>query len=379
MKITDLKTTIVAVPYKEEETISYGVRLGLTNTLVEIETNEGIRGIGECMAFPNAEVMELVLQQFKPLLLGQDPFNVEAITQLFYYGARWAYFKNLGNSALAGIEMALWDIIGKACGQPIHRLMGGALHDHIPIFAWIQRKSIEAMAEEAAQAVREGYQVVYIKVGLGRDLDVQACSAIRKAIGPKPKLRVDANEAWTEGEAIRTINLLAEYDLDFVEQPVSMYDLASLARVRSAVRVPISVDQGVWLDQHLVQALRLGAGDVLTTNPHKLGGMFMMKKVAAAAGMAGMTVCKHSFPELGITLAAGLQILATLPNMDIGNQNYLRLLADDVIEGGLIKPENGTVPVPTGPGLGVSLDYDKVNQYAELYREQGPFTTRSFK
>jgi L-alanine-DL-glutamate epimerase-like enolase superfamily enzyme len=160
---------------------------------------------------------------------------------------------------------------------------------------------------------------------------------------------------------------------------VSMHDLASMARVRAAVKVPISVDQGVWLDQHLIQAIRLGAGDVLTTNPHKLGGMFVMKKVAAAAGMAGMTVCKHSFPELGVALAAGLQVLATLPNMTEGNQNYLRLLSDDVIVGGLMKVENGTVRVPVKPGLGVELDPDKVEKYHDLYCQEGGFSTRSFK
>lgn len=379
MKITNLETTIVAVPYREEETISYGARSGLTNLLVRVDTDAGIQGIGECMAFPNAEIMQLALEQFKPLLVGQDPFNLQAIARSFYYAARWAYFKQLGNSALAGVEIALWDIIGKACGQPIHRLMGGALHERIPLFAWIQRKPIEQMAEEAAQAVREGYNVIYIKVGLGRDIDIAAVSAIRNAIGPQPKLRVDANEAWSEGEAIRMIHLLDEYDLDFVEQPVSMHDLNALARVRAAVRVPICVDQAAWLEPQLLEAIRVGAGDVVCLEPHRLGGILPMKHAAETAGMAGMTVCKHSFPELGVALAAGLHVMATLQNMDVGNQNYLRLLADDVLVGGLMQVENGAVRVPTAPGLGVALDEDKVKHYAELFRRQGAFPVRPFK
>ena len=163
MKITDLKTTLVSVPHTEPEFISTGMRKGVTQCLIEVETDEGVTGLGESICRPNAPVIEAAIQSCKPLLVGSDPNNIEAVVNNIRHIGNWHFFERVGNVAVGGIEMALWDIVGKACGKPLYELLGGMVRDRMPIFYYLFRFELDEMERRARKAVEDGWQLIYFQ------------------------------------------------------------------------------------------------------------------------------------------------------------------------------------------------------------------------
>ena len=374
MRITDLKTTIVSVPFTEAETWVWGRRHGITNALVEVETDEGVTGIGECPGHPNASFVREVLDVIRPLLVGQDPLRIETILHVLLAERGLHHFRHAANVAVGGIETALWDIVGKVAGQPLANLFGGPVRDRVSYYSYVSMGSSDEMAASAAEAVANGFDTIYLKSGFDREKDVADVAAVREAIGFGPKLRIDPNEAWTPAEAIATMRKLEPYELEFVEQPVSMYDLAGLALVRRSTRTPVAANQAAWLEFDVLEIVRRQAADVVLTDPHQLHGLSAFKKVAALLETAGMPVVKHSFGDLGVTTVAAAQVVATCPNATLANQTHYGLLDDDVIVGGPPRMEGGSIALPAGPGIGVELDEEKVGLYEETYLREGEFT-----
>jgi L-alanine-DL-glutamate epimerase-like enolase superfamily enzyme len=232
----------------------------------------------------------------------------------------------------------------------------------------------EEMAEKAAEAVGEGVETIYLKSGFERGKDVADVAAVREVIGPGPKLRIDPNEAWSPAEAIAIIHELEPFELEFVEQPVSMYDIDGLARVRRAVRTPIAANQAAWLEFDVLEIVRKRAADVVLTCPHQLHGLAAFKKVAGLLEVAGLPIVKHSFGDLGVTTYAAAQVVATCPNATLANQTHYNLLDDDVIAGGPPLLEAGRLSLPDGPGIGVELDPERVAMYEDVYLREGEFS-----
>jgi muconate cycloisomerase len=165
------------------------------------------------------------------------------------------------NLTLAGLEMALWDIIGKAAGRPVTQLLGGACHEQIDYFGFLQGDTAEELAEDARDAVAAGYSVIYMKVGRGEKKDLSNVAAVREVIGDK--LRLDANEAWDPRTAIYMINRLACFEPEFVEQPTPAQSIAALRQVKESVPVPIAADQCVHTPQEVYEVCRQRAADLI--------------------------------------------------------------------------------------------------------------------
>jgi L-alanine-DL-glutamate epimerase-like enolase superfamily enzyme len=224
------------------------------------------------------------------------------------------------------------------------------------------------MAEQARRGREQGFTVFYLKVGIEPRADLAAVEAVRAGAGADALLRVDANGGWSTAEAVKIIRELARFDLDFVEQPVAITDLEGLAEVRRQCGVPICIDQGAWTQWDIAAALRRQAADYYCSEPARCGGLLEFKKACALVASFHARVCRHAGPELGVAAAAALQVCATVPNLTIGNQAAVHLCADDVIVEDLRTFDRGTVLVPQGPGLGVTLDEKKLARYAEAYR-----------
>jgi L-alanine-DL-glutamate epimerase-like enolase superfamily enzyme len=338
-----------------------------TEVVVQVETDEGLTGIGESLATLCPEAVDAAIRQMARSIVGRSPFDIESFYRQTFQG-RWQFYRHLGHVASAGIEMALWDIVGKALGQPVHRLLGGALRDRVDHYCWLQRQDPPAMAEEARKGREQGFTVFYLKVGIEPRADLAAVEAVRAGAGAGALLRVDANGAWSTAEAVRMIRELARFDLSFVEQPVAITDLDGLAEVRRQSGVAICIDQGAWTQWDIAAALRRQAADYYCSEPARWGGLLEFKKVCGLVASFNASVCRHAGPELGIAAAAALQVCATVPNLTIGNQTAVHLCADDVIVEDLRTFDRGTVLVPQGPGLGVTLDEEKLARYAEAYR-----------
>jgi len=373
LRITDLKATVVAVPLTKVTATSiftFG-EAPLVSVLVEISTDEGITGIGESPVISGAEICKSMIDAAKPLLIGEDPFHIDKLRKKLYARFNLIHFHlHAANWALSGIDSALWDIVGKACRQPLYRLWGGGYRNRVKFWGWVPYATLPIIKDESRRCVEEGFDCLYLKVGLDRKRDVESVKAIRDAVGYDVDLRVDANQAWTPSGAIRMIKKMEKYDLEFVEQPVLMYNLDALVRVRDAVSTPILSHESSWTFHETLNVLKRDAADAVQLDPRFDEGVWGFRVAAGMAEAAGIGAVAHSFGELGVATAFVIHAIASSPAFVYANQTAYSFLADDVIQGGMMKFKEGHLSVPEKPGLGVELDSGKVEKYSKVYDEQ---------
>lgn len=371
MRITRLRATPVAVPFREDELWAFGARGGMVSILLELETDEGVTGLGEAAAYPTADIVLAVVRSLEQLVVGEDPFRIEHIVQRIDAVGTWHHVRAT-SPAIAGVEMACWDVVGKVCGQPLVNLFGGRVRDDVEYFWYLVRTTPEAMAADARAAVAAGFRTLYCKVGWGDpSADLAVIEAVRDGAGPDARIRIDANEAWSSGAAVRILRQLERFDLELAEQPVSGRNLAEMAYVRGRVDVPLLANEASWTRADVLEVIRYGAADVVSIDNQMDGGLLNMKRSAAICDAAGIPVLKHSLGELGPATVAGAHVIASTPNALPASQSYVALLGDDVIDGGPLTYRGGRLQLPTEPGLGVTLDPDRVARYADLYHREG--------
>ncbi len=368
MKITAVRSTPLHVLFKTPYHWALGVDEGADVVLVEVETDAGITGIGETMGQPTAAAALAMLEAASSRLVGQPAADIARLTAeariaMMGCGATPRY----ASQSVIGLDMALWDLAGKAVGQPLHRLLGGAVREHVSYFAFPQGETSEALAAEAAVGAAEGYAVIYFKIGRGEDIDMANVAAVRAVIGDR-RMRVDANESWDALTAIRMIRKLAAYGIEFVEQPTPSNSIAALAHVRAAVDVPIAADQCAYSAAEIFEVCRGAAADVIVLGLHETGGVLDFRGAAAVAEAAGINICLHGVYETGITTCAANQVAATVPNLDDGNQIMWQLLTEDIVASPDLTPRAGRLGIIEGPGLGFDLDRDAVARAAERWR-----------
>jgi L-alanine-DL-glutamate epimerase-like enolase superfamily enzyme len=371
VRITELNATPVAVPYRKPERWAYGVRRGLVSVLLELRTDEGLTGLGEAPAYPSAEIVQAVLRTLEPMVVGEDPLRIERLLNRINIIGTWHHVKAT-SPAIAAVEMACWDLLGKVSGQPVVALMGGYVRERAESIFYLGLEDAESMNRSAAEAVSRGYRTLYFKVGADQvDVDVERVAAVRDGAGAGARIRVDANESWSSGAAIGAVSRMAPYRLEFIEQPVSGRNLAEMAYLRSRLDVPLLANEASWTRHDQLAVINACAADALSVDNQMDGGLLNLKRSAGIADAAGIPVVKHSLGELGVATAAALHVICSTPNFLYANQTYLGLLADDVLAGDPLVPRDGTLAVPTGPGLGIRLDLDRVARYAELFRREG--------
>ncbi len=373
MLIQELKATTVSVPFTEPEVWAGGPRPCITSIIVEVVTDEGIVGIGEALPAPSPEVTLTILKSIADLIVGESPFQIERIVNKVYSVGGLYPFATMGNCAIGGVEMALWDILGKAVGKPVHSFFGGSLRTEVSFMYFVQRKELNEMADDAKRAVGMGFRTIYTKVGLDYESDIKVVKALREAIGLQARLRVDANEAWSPGTAVRILREMEPYDLEYIEQPIPMSDIEHLKVLRMRTCIPIAANQSSWTNRDLYKVLAAGAVDVVMTDPHQAGGLLAFKKAAGIAEAAGVPIVFHSFGPLAITTYAAMQVIASSTNFILDNQTYNHMLSDDVVVQ-LPKFEQGRLKLPEAPGIGIELDRDKVKKYANLYEKKGYYS-----
>ncbi len=369
MRVTGLRATPVAVPFTQPEAWAFGERTGMVSVLLEVDTDEGLVGLGEAAAYPSADIIEAVLRTVEPLVVGESAYNIERIMKRINVVGTWHHVQAT-SPAIAAVEMALWDLVGKAAGLPVVNLFGGRVRDEVEYFYYLSRKSPEGMAADAKVGRDAGFRVFYLKACSADPLDdIERVEAVHAAIGPDAGIRVDANEAWTPGAAIRIINEMARFGLELAEQPVTGRNLTEMAYLRSRLDVPLLANEASWTRWHHLEIIKQGAADVVSVDNQMDGGLANLKAGAAMLEVAGLPVLKHSLGELGVATYAGAHLLASIPNALFASQAYGSFLADDVVEGASPLPyRNGYLTVPEGPGLGVTLDTERVGRYAEAYR-----------
>ena len=375
MKITDIEITPLNIPFKQPYFWARGVKQGTNIVLVRVQTDEGITGVGESMAPHAVESVIATLEAARPECVGQSAFDIARLLETLYT----LNFARTGNcrarrfAALdfAGLEKALWDAVGKAVGRPVHQLLGGAVHDRIGYFGFLQGETPEELAADARAMAADGHRVIYVKIGRGADIDLAIARAVREAIGDKLRLRFDANESWDLLTATRMIAALAPYHPEFIEQPTRSESLAALEQVKRSAGIGIAADQLVFTPEDVYDVCRHQAADLIVLGLHETGGLVRFRAAAAIAAAAGVNVCLHGVWETGITTCASNQAAATVPNLDDGNQYMNHLIAEDIISAPDLRLDAGQLPVSELPGLGFELDEDAIGRAAERYRALG--------
>jgi muconate cycloisomerase len=369
LKITRITTTPLLVPYKKPYHWAKGIIRGAGVVLVEVHTDDGLVGIGECVATPSAPAIEAYLNVAGDICIGRSPFENTRLMGECYH----ALFQALGTCSaprysgqvLAGLEMALWDVMGKATGRAVHELLGGAVRDEIHYFGFPQGATAQEVADEAREMAAAGCDVIYFKVGRGDALDLEIARLVRAAVGPDKRLRMDPNESWSPVRAARMLRKMSEFDIDMVEQPTNAESIAALAQVRDRSPIAIAADQLVFTPQDAYDVCREKAADMITLGLHETGGIARFRKVAHIAEAAGIDICLHGLYETGITTTAANQVGATLPNLDDGNQYMNHLLEWDIVKSPDLRLQEGRLPILRGPGLGIELDADALARAAE--------------
>lgn len=374
MRISKLETWIVSVPYLHDEVSSRVYRGGVTDTIVKLSTDNGLVGWGECTTGPNAASVELAVRSASPFLLGRDPWQSEAIARDYFQAALWDHCPMTGNFAFAGIDQALWDLCGKACGQPLYCLLGGALRDEVDYFCYLARGTPEQLAQQCEEGVRRGYTCFYLKVGLDEQAETEMLAAIRRSIGPSCKIRLDANQAWTIPQAVRLLTVWNDaYGIDFAEAPVPIDPVANMRELRARVPVALCANEGMGPTANSLRVIHSRCADVLCFSSYWVGSLRRFQTLCQLAHWEGMQVCKHTHGELGLAAAAGQHIMLAIPNATLGVQQTAAMMADDILTRPLPVASGARWGLIEEPGLGVEVDEEKLRQYHEAYLRNGQF------
>ncbi len=369
MKITRIETIPIQVPLKPEVAIRSGRGGAHTVSpflIVKVHTDSGIVGLGEASCTPRWSgedqftAAHLIKAYLEPLLVGQNPIEIEPLTQKF----RLAFAGNMFTKS--AVEMALWDIAGRAAGKPVYELLGGKVREFVTTKWSVSGVDPDKAAQIARQAIAQGFKAMKVKVGIDPDGDVARVRAVREAIGPSIKLGVDANGGWNLKNVVSTIERLREFNIYFVEQPLPPEEIVEMAGLRERIGLPVIADESVYTLQDAKMLLHMKAADVLSVYVGKAGGIGPAKQIADFAASAGLRCTIGSNLELGIGSAAMTHLgmasagihAESFPCDIIGPFYY----NDDVVKEPL--PIVAGQARPNGkPGLGVELDDDKIQKY----------------
>jgi glucarate dehydratase len=374
--ITAIRATPVNIPLEAPYRWSVGVYPGFSKAIVEVETSEGVTGVGEA---PSARAALLIDRYVAPRLLGADPRDLVDCERRAVPPSQVS--KNTEDRsvhyAFGGVEMALWDVIGKLSGQSVARLLGGRIREEVAFTEYFAprlrhqgrggedgpadlARYCARMAEEHGAVAFEG------KVGVfDIPTEVAIVREVRAAVGDDCLLRLDANMRWSVAAARHALNRFERYNVDSVEDPVGSYE--EMARLRETTRIGFSSH-----DPALKTAARLGVPDAFVLNLSALGGIRRTVSFISACRELGVDVWFYS-PDTGVANAAYLQVAGAMPWLSQPSQTLLRWHMDDVTVGGPPQPRNGVLPVPDEPGLGVELDREALKRCSERYASEGEY------
>ena len=368
MEITRVETIPVEVPLKEGLTTKTagGEHVVSPYVVVRVHTDAGLVGLGEATLSPrwsgetSPGCVAAIEGLIGPAITGQDPIAITALRRTIDGTIRHNPF------AKAAVEMALWDIAGKAAGQPVYQLLGGKVKDELPMKMVVGAFPVDQAVALAQRFLDWGATCLKVKVGLDPTTDIARVHAVREAAGPDIPIGIDANQGWDLATARRCLADMG--DLLFAEQPVPTTDPRDLARLRGDTRIPIMADESVFTLQDARRLTELGACDVLSVYPGKHAGIAATREIAHVARAAGVVCSMGSNLELGIATAAMLHLAAAEPSLDDARYpgDYLGPLyhqADLLKEPLQLGPS--VARVPDGPGLGVELDEDQLERYRD--------------
>jgi D-galactarolactone cycloisomerase len=376
MRVTEVACHIVQARVDRPFTSARGMRYtARTSALVEITTDAGLVGWGEC--YGPARIARAAIEHLAPMVVGRDPFDAAVIWEQLYNSIKDYGLSGITIAAISGIDIALHDLIGKEVGKPACKLLGGAFRDSVPAYAtglyFIDPLHlVDEAVDEAAGYVQQGFRAIKMKIGIG-DLaaDIARIRAVREAIGPDVRLAVDANHCFTVPQAIRVGRALEALDILWFEEPVAPEDIAGYCDVTRALDVAVAGGENEFTRWGFRAIVERKAMDIVQPDVCAAGGLGECMRIAALCTAHGVECVPHAWGS-AIGLAATLQFLAALPDQPPAWRPFPPLLEfeqtpnplrDALAVVPITLSDGGVVRIPDGPGLGIEIDRSVLEQY----------------
>ena len=366
--IGSIRSTIVDVPTVRRHELSSVSVTAQSYVIVELRLANGVAGIGEAATLGGPRWSEESVESIKsavdaylaPALIGAPANRFEAARTRMEAAAK------RNNAAKAAIESALFDAVGKTLGVPAVQLLGGAVRESLPVLWTLASGDPAQEIEEAERKLAARLHNTFkVKIGAQTpEADIARLSSLARALTDRASLIVDANQAWDETTALRYLPVLAELGVRLVEQPLPAWNLAGMARLRARSTVPLMADECVFSAHDMLDVVRTGAADVVSLKLVKHGGLLATRNVAAVAEAAGIGLYGGCLLESSIGAAAHLQVFGGLRELAWGCEHFgPQILVEDLVEQPL-RFADFQIHLPPGPGLGVTLDQEKLRRYA---------------
>lgn len=373
MAIRKVEAIPIEIREPTERELAYGKIAVRRNVIVVIEDDSGVSGVAEVTPIPFRwgceetveSVVAAVSGYIAPLLLGQDPTRINMLLDRIA--------SRVGDIpyARSGVCEALYDLSARLAGVPVYRLLGGAVRDEL-LCSWsIAFKSEKEMAAEAAWAVSQGFRWVKVKIGSKNpSQDIRNVAAVRDAVGPDHWIHVDANAGYSYLDAVHVLPQVEPYHPRLIEQPVAGWDLDGMSKLRRMLRTPLMADESVRSYRDLQEVIRREAADAVLMKLNKHGGIREAQKIADLAASANIALYPGTHFSTSIGVAAHAQFYSTLPNVTPGDFHQGALLYEHDLTRPALKPADGKIPLPAGPGMGLELAQDLLDRARVDRRKQ---------
>ncbi len=366
-RIEDVETVIVDLPTVRPHQLSMTTVKGQTLMIVRIRMSDGIVGIGEGTTIgglaygpESPEGMKVAIDTYiTPILLQSDPNRIGPTMGAINKAAQG------NNFAKCAVETALVDALGKRNRLTASELLGGRFHDRLPVAWTLASGDTGSDIDEAEEMLaKRRHNIFKLKIGRGDpQQNITHVAAIKRALGDRASVRVDVNQAWSETVASRCLPLLRDAGVDLIEQPVALRNTKGLARLARETSVAIMADEALSGPETAFQLAQSAAADVFSLKIAQSGGLFATVKVAAIAEAAGIDLYGGTMLEGGIGTVASAQLFSTFPRLEWGTELFGPLLLTEEILEEPLEYGEFSLKVPTGPGLGISIDEDRLNRF----------------
>lgn len=341
------------------------------STLVKITTNEDLFGWGESLVRFAPSATCSIIKELKPILVGNDPFDVDLLWQkMFSIMKSRGHSKGFMIEAISGIDIAIWDLIGKALNLPVYKLLGGGLRDRIEVYASsLFFKPTKELVEEAIRLIEKGFNSIKLKIGRGPEKDINNVKAIRDAIGYDKKLMVDANSSYGINTALKIGKKFEKYEVFWFEEPIPPYDLDNYKVLCSKLDIPIASGESEFTRYHFKDIITNKAVDIIQPDVSRAGGFSECRKIASIASAFNMPYAPHTGASGAVCIVASLHLAKWLPNFLIFEYMYPpNPLKDTILVERPFQLGNGHITLFDKPGLGIEIDEKAISKYKKALK-----------
>ena len=371
MRIAKLETYVLEARLDKPIQFGIGPYGAFTATLVELTTDDGITGVGECIARRAPRVTDTVVRDLLwPVLEGRDPRDAGGIWDDELRQLRgWGHYRGFVQEAMSGVDQALWDIVAQAHGIPLYKALGGAGRDRIPVYASsVYIADLDTMQRETREQVEKGHAALKMKVGRtaelgGLRMDIESVRAVREAAGPAMELGIDVNSAYDAATAIRFCSAVERYDITFIEEPVYPDDIDGYEQIRRHTTIGLACGESEFGIFGFRELLRRRAVDIVQPDIARVGGFTGGMRLGALVHAHNVRYAPHTGFSCGVAQLATLHLAAAVPALWKSEHMFIWNPLRDIFEEPFPEPRDGLVDVPGRPGMGLTLDRKKMERF----------------